>query len=54
VSIDDNHGVGSEHEVMRTLTCNRERLLARQAFGAVFRGFSAQRIFRDVCGLRLE
>jgi len=49
-----NHGVGSEHAIMRTLTRDRENLLARQAFGTGFRGFSGQRIFRDMRGLHLE
>jgi hypothetical protein len=54
LAIDDNHGVGAEHDIVRTLTCNRERLLVRQAFGTVFRSLSGQRIFRDVRGLHLE
>jgi len=54
LAIDDNYGVGSEHDIVWTLTCNRERLLASQTFGAVFRGFSGQRIFRDVRRLHLE
>jgi hypothetical protein len=54
LAIDDNHGVGAKHYIVRTLTRNRKRLLARKAFGAVFRGFSGQRIFRDVRGLHLE
>src|ERR1700676_5357203 len=50
----DNYGVGSKHVIMRTLPCDRERLRGRQPFGAVLRGFSGQRIFRDVRGLHLE
>jgi hypothetical protein len=54
LAIDDNYGVGSEHNVVRTLMCNRKRLLTRQAFGTGFRSLSGQRIFRDVRGLHLE
>ena len=54
LAINDNYCVGSEHAIVRTLTRNRQRLLARQAFSSVFRGFSKQRIFRDVRGLHLE
>jgi hypothetical protein len=54
MTIDDNYGVGSEHAIMRMLTCNRERLLACQAFGTVLCGFSGQLIFRDMRGLHFE
>ena len=54
LAIDNNHGVGSEHAIMRTLTRNRERLLARQAFGTILCGFSRQRVFRDMRGLHFE
>jgi hypothetical protein len=54
LATNDNHGVGSEHAIMRTLTCNRERLLARQAFGTILCGFSGQRVFRDMRGLHFE
>jgi hypothetical protein len=54
LATDSNHGIGSEHDIMRTLTCDRERLLTRQAFGAVFRTFSWPRVFRNVRGLHFE
>jgi hypothetical protein len=54
LATNDNHGVGSEHTIMRTLTCNCERLLACQAFGTILCGFSGQRIFLDVRGLHFE
>src|ERR1019366_525530 len=54
LAVDDNHGVGAEHEIMRTLTCNRKRLLPRQALGTVPGAFSGQRLFRNVRRLHLE
>ena len=54
LATNDNDGVGSKHAVMRTLTCNRDRLLARQAFGTILCGFSGQRVFRNVRGLHFE
>jgi hypothetical protein len=55
-AIDDNHGVRAEHDIViiRTLTGDGERLLARQAFGAGFRGFSGLRVFGDMRGLHFE
>jgi len=54
--IDGNHGVRAEHDIViiRTLTGNGERLLARQAFGAGFRGFSGLRLFGYMRGLYCE
>jgi len=52
--IDDNYRVGSEYAIVRTLTCNRKRLLSRQAFGTVFCGFSGQRVFRSMRRLNFE
>jgi hypothetical protein len=54
LAIDDYHGVGSEDEIVRTLTRYRERLVTRQTFGTVLRGFSGQRVFWNICGLHLE
>ena len=51
---DYNHGVGSENAIMRTLSRNRQRLLARQTFGTILCGFSGQLIFRDMRGLHFE
>ncbi len=54
LAVDDDYGVGSEHDILRTLTCNCQRLLARQPFGTIFRGFSGQRVFWNIGGLHFE
>jgi hypothetical protein len=54
LATNDNHSVGSEHDIMRTLTGNRERLLAPQAFGTCPRGLSRQWVFGDMRGLHFE
>src|SRR5208337_1281938 len=54
LAIHNHHGIGAEHAILRTLTRNRQRFLARQALGAFFCAFSWQRVLRDVRRLHLE
>ena len=54
LAVDDDDGVGAKHDILRTLSRDRQRLLARQSLGAVFCRFSRQRIFGNVRRLDFE
>ncbi len=58
LAIDDHHGIGAKHEVVgtqvRTLTGNRQRLLAGQALGAILRVLSGERVFGNIGRLNLK
>jgi hypothetical protein len=53
-AIDYDHGIGSEDDILRTLSRNRQRLLTSQSLSAFLGALSQLRVFRYVRRLHLE
>jgi hypothetical protein len=54
LAINDNYSVGSEHDIVWTLSRDGQRFLARQPLGTFFGAFSGQLVFSYVSWLHFE